>query len=147
MTDPKDNGAAPESVAPARGEGLGYYKGLRRRRDKKGYIRVGKNGSEHRLVMEEMLGRKLIDGEQVMHRNGDRADNRPENLQLISRSERVAQHNRLAPKRKKGVRSAREQAKIDAHLNERAAGARARAAAFVAALRRANATDRAGDEA
>lgn len=46
----------------------------------------------------------------VMHRNGNRADNRPENLQLISQSERVAQHTRLAPKRKKGVRSAREQA-------------------------------------
>jgi HNH endonuclease len=147
MTSPEDV-TAPQGLIPDGGhEDLGRYKGLRRRRDKKGYIRVGKNGSEHRLVMEEMLGRKLSAGEQVMHRNGDRADNRPENLQLISQSERVAQHNRLAPKRKKGVRSAREQTKIDAHLNERAAGARARAAAFVAALRRANATDGAGDEA
>jgi hypothetical protein len=147
MTGPLDGPTSSES-APVRGnEDLGYYKGLRRRRDKKGYIRVGKNGSEHRLVMEVMLGRKLRDGEQVMHRNGDRADNRPANLQLISQSERVAQHNRLMPKRKKGVRSAREQATMDPRTNARAAGARARAAAFVAALRRNDGVARDGDEA
>ncbi len=45
---------------------------------------------EHRLVMEQMIGRPLRPEEHVHHLNRDRTDNRRENLELVGSSEHSA---------------------------------------------------------
>lgn len=59
-----------------------------------GYVRVYRDGrlvAQHRLAMEETLGRPLLPEESVHHRNGARSDNRAENLELWSRAQPYGQ--------------------------------------------------------
>ncbi len=53
--------------------------------DGSGYVHIKVNGRwlmEHRQVMEKKLGRPLQPWERVHHKNGERAQNQPENLEL-----------------------------------------------------------------
>lgn len=54
---------------------------------KEGYI------MEHVLVMEALIGRHLTDEECVHHIDGDRANNKKENLKLTTKSEHMSYHS------------------------------------------------------
>jgi ferredoxin-like protein FixX len=79
------------------GENASAWKGGRTQWGEDGYVSITVapkvHQSEHRLVMEQHLGRKLRSDEVVHHINHDKQDNRIENLQVMSRSE----HGKLHP--------------------------------------------------
>lgn len=71
--------------------------------DKDGYkqIRIGnKYVREHRFIMEQHLGRKLLKTEAIHHINGIKTDNKKENLEIISFSYHTIKHLSLPLKLK-----------------------------------------------
>ena len=79
-----------------RGENSPTWKGGKTK-SRKGYVVLRNGGDvifEHRAVMEKHIGRKLTEDEVVHHINGDKTDNRLENLQLMTRGEHSTMHNK-----------------------------------------------------
>lgn len=68
------------------------------------YPRSNKDGyvMEHDYVMEQHLGRCLEDDEIVHHKNFDKADNRLDNLQVMTKSEHMSYHATLMHRKKRG---------------------------------------------
>lgn len=65
---------------------------LRDRGEGKSYRKRG-GRHEHRVVMEEKLGRALLPGEIVHHRDETKRNNAPDNLELTNRRDHARHHN------------------------------------------------------
>lgn len=86
-------------------------------RTKAGYVR------EHRLVMEKILGRFLLASEVVHHKDGNKANNDPGNLQVFSENAEHLRHEltgRTPKYSQDGLRRMRENAQ---RVNRRRASA------------------------
>lgn len=57
----------------------------------------GRTVSLHRVVMEQILGRPLRPDEVVHHKDHDRHNNDPSNLEVLTHQEHSAHHNQKYP--------------------------------------------------
>ena len=58
------------------------------------YVKL-KGRHMHRVVIEQVLGRKLLPNEIVHHRDGDKWNNDPSNLVVMTQSEHLTLHNHI----------------------------------------------------
>jgi len=68
------------------------------------YLQKKTNGKKilaHRYIYQEYINRPLLRGELIHHINGDKSDNRIENLQIMTPKEHSSHHNQKYPISKK----------------------------------------------
>ena len=63
----------------------------------------GRRCLQHRIIIEEHIGRRLLTSEHVHHKNGNRSDNRIDNLEVMSSSEHHRSHMTSDEARKRGM--------------------------------------------
>jgi hypothetical protein len=64
-----------------------------------GYVKQG-GRHQHRIVAEQMLGRLLVKGEIVHHKDGNKHNNSPENLEVMKQGEHMRAHGMGIPGKK-----------------------------------------------
>ncbi len=88
-------GATPSQVRILPTEPL--FPEMGKRRIVNGYIAYWSRNRqtlyEHRLVMENIINRKLSPNEHVHHINGNKMDNNPSNLEVLTNKEHSAKHH------------------------------------------------------
>ena len=57
------------------------------------YVKPKFHKRQHRIVMEDAIGRELSEDELVHHLNGKKQDNRIENLQIVSKAQHIKIHD------------------------------------------------------
>lgn len=70
----------------------GTYSGESRRGTGTGYVKLHQRHA-HRVVAEVVIGRKLLPGEVVHHIDGDKSNNAPENLEVLTQAEHTRRHH------------------------------------------------------
>lgn len=72
-----------------------FRKSQRRNKATTGYAFSGKNTYRHRIVVEKVLGRSLTENENTHHLDGDKTNNRKDNLIILSRADHTRLHRHL----------------------------------------------------
>lgn len=80
-------------------------------------LRGGTYLYEYRLIASQMLGRPLTRNEMVHHKNGNHKDNRPENLEVMTRSQHQKLHAAIRRRSQGGAFLSEEKA-ASAHQDQ-----------------------------
>ena len=69
----------------------GTFSGESRRRSGVGYVKLHQR-HEHRVIAEKLVGRPLLSSEVVHHKDGNKQNNHPDNLEVLTRAEHLRVH-------------------------------------------------------